>query len=147
MIPPDQRADRFGLWAVPVMYPRMTYEDAIRQVSLKRIPVDHGPLLRVLKQPVSQRNQEFVVTWEEWNAEAERETRGYDAEIQHHPTMGDFVHVRSKPGMWAKRQAEFKRWMKQQSEAGGIKVSYRRKRRGSRAKATRRLKDITRARS
>ena len=128
IIPVEDRETRFLGWS-PVMYPRMTYQEALTMYAAGLVPVDHGPVLRILRQPVARRNLTYVVTWEEWNEEAEKEHRGYDAEIQHHPTRGDFAHVRSKPGSWSRRRVEFRRWLRESARRGQRRVTYRRRRR------------------
>lgn len=122
------------------MIPRFTLDDARRDIALDRHTFDPGPLLLILRNPVPPRRLQYVVTWEEWNAEAER--RGYDAEVQHTP-IGDFVRVRSKPGWWKERNDAYKAWLAATERQQEFRPRYPRKRRGQAARAEARARSGT----
>jgi hypothetical protein len=121
VVPVEDRATRFQGWS-PVMFPRMTQEEATRQFAAGQYPVDPGPRLAILRMPVENRTLPYVTTWDEWNEEAEKPERGYDAELQRGTDGILYAHVRSKPGSWGTRRKARQDYMDLLGPAGRAQV-------------------------
>ncbi|MGA7861356.1 MAG: hypothetical protein WCB19_05810 [Thermoplasmata archaeon] len=106
VVPAEDRETVLQAWD-PVMFERWTEAEVRAAFDMGRYPVDVGPRLAVLRKPVAPRTLPFVVTWDEWNAEAEKPTRGYDAEIQRGKDGVVYAHVRSKPNVWEARKKAY----------------------------------------
>jgi len=118
------------MWS-PVQFPRASQSDVLRSQALGIQFVDIGPRLAILRKPVASENQRYVVSWEDWNEEAER--RGYDAELQTGPDGSDYAHVRSKPGAWEGRRKEYRDYLRTLGPSRRMRIKLAKpKRRGHR---------------